>query len=60
MEQMTLRNKEPRTSQNYAQLSSTIRLRMNQYRSEVQQLNEKLRRLQISSSMYLFNELFYL
>jgi syntaxin 8 len=42
MEQLTLRSREQKTSQAYARISSTIRLRLKQYSSEVQQLKDKL------------------
>ncbi|XP_046742315.1 syntaxin-8 [Diprion similis] len=42
MEQLTLRNRESRTSQNYASLSANIRLRMKQYSGEVEQLKNKV------------------
>ncbi|XP_048513979.1 syntaxin-8 isoform X3 [Athalia rosae] len=42
MEQLTLRNRESKTSQNYASLSAHIRLRMKQYSGEVEQLKDKL------------------
>ncbi|XP_015516231.1 syntaxin-8 [Neodiprion pinetum] len=42
MEQLTLRNRESRTSQNYASLSANIRLRMKQYSGEVEQLKSKV------------------
>ncbi|XP_069701444.1 syntaxin-8 [Periplaneta americana] len=42
MEQITVRSREQKTSQAYARLSSSIRLRMKQYSSEVQQLKDKL------------------
>lgn len=42
MEQLTLRNGESRTSQNYASLSANIRLHMKQYSGEVEQLKAKV------------------
>lgn len=42
MEQLTLRDREPRTSQTFINLSANIRLRMRQYSSEVQQLKIKV------------------
>ena len=52
MEQLTVRSREQKTSQAYARLSSSIRLRMKQYSSEVQQLKEKLTQASLSHSMY--------
>ncbi|KAK7873825.1 hypothetical protein R5R35_005805 [Gryllus longicercus] len=48
MELFTTRSRERRTSNEYARLSSKIRLRMKQYSSEVYQLKEKL---SVSSSL---------
>lgn len=42
MEQLTLREGEPRTSKVHASLSANIRLRMKQYTREVQQLKSKV------------------
>lgn len=42
MEQLTLRDGEPRTSQTYATLSANVRIRLKQYTREVQQLKNKL------------------
>lgn len=42
MEQLTLRDREPRTSQTFINLSANIRLRMRQYSGEVQQLKIKV------------------
>ncbi|KAJ8915754.1 hypothetical protein NQ315_004566 [Exocentrus adspersus] len=42
MEQLTLRQKYPRTSDKYSQLSANIRLRLKQFNNEVGQLNQKL------------------
>nr|CAD7407701.1 unnamed protein product [Timema cristinae] len=47
-EQLTIRSKEHRTSQEYARVSSSIRLRMKQYESEIQQLKEKLAQIAAS------------
>nr|CAD7200785.1 unnamed protein product [Timema douglasi] len=47
-EQLTIRSKEQRTSQEYARVSSSIRLRMKQYESEIQQLKEKLAQIAAS------------
>jgi hypothetical protein len=52
MEQLTLRSREPKTSQAYARISSAIRLRMKQYSSEVQQLKDKLSEASVSHAMY--------
>ncbi|XP_049860408.1 syntaxin-8 isoform X2 [Schistocerca gregaria] len=49
MEQLTARSLEQKTSHLYASLSSAVRLRMKQYSSEVQQLQEKLRVASLSS-----------
>jgi hypothetical protein len=49
MKQLTVRSGEEKTSQEYARLSSAIRLRLKQYCSEVQQLKDKL---SASQSMY--------
>lgn len=42
MEQLTMRDSEPKTSKVYASLSANIRLRMKQYTREVQQLKSKV------------------
>ncbi|KYN12760.1 Syntaxin-8 [Trachymyrmex cornetzi] len=42
MEQLTMRDGEPKTSKIYASLSANIRLRMKQYTREVQQLKSKV------------------
>lgn len=42
MEQITSRNREQKTSHEYARLSASIRLRLKQYNEEVRQLKEKL------------------
>ncbi|GFG37891.1 hypothetical protein Cfor_07381 [Coptotermes formosanus] len=51
MEQLTLRSREPKTSQAYARISSAIRLRMKQYSSEVQQLKDKLSEASVSHAI---------
>jgi hypothetical protein len=52
MKQLTVRSGEQKTSQEYARLSSAIRLRMKQYSSEVLQLKDKLSEASASHSMY--------
>ncbi|KAJ8941041.1 hypothetical protein NQ318_015517 [Aromia moschata] len=42
MELLTIRQKHPRTSDQYSQLSANVRLRLKQYNNEVSQLNQKL------------------
>ncbi|XP_058797530.1 syntaxin-8-like [Phymastichus coffea] len=42
MEQLTLRNKESRVSQTYASLSAQIRIRLNQYSSQIRKLKGKV------------------
>ncbi|CAG9856033.1 unnamed protein product [Phyllotreta striolata] len=42
MEQLTIRQKHPRNTDKYSQLSASIRLRLKQYNNEVSQLNQKL------------------
>lgn len=42
MEQMTLRDQEPRTSQAFVNLSANIRLRLKQYTHQVQQLKNRV------------------
>ncbi|VEN45847.1 unnamed protein product, partial [Callosobruchus maculatus] len=42
MEQLTQRQKYPRTSENYSQISANVRLRLKQYNNEVGQLEKKL------------------
>ncbi|KAK9876714.1 hypothetical protein WA026_014953 [Henosepilachna vigintioctopunctata] len=42
MEQLTLRQKQFRTSEKFSQLSAAIRLRLKQYNNEVEQLQQKL------------------
>ncbi|KAL3285245.1 hypothetical protein HHI36_019355 [Cryptolaemus montrouzieri] len=42
MEQLTLRQRQPRTSDKFSQLSATIRLRLKQYNNEIEQLHQKL------------------
>ncbi|PSN57700.1 hypothetical protein C0J52_00296 [Blattella germanica] len=51
MEQLTVRSREQKTSQAYARLSSSIRLRMKQYSTEVQQLKDKLTQASSSRSI---------
>ncbi|XP_023705982.1 syntaxin-8 isoform X2 [Cryptotermes secundus] len=51
MEQLTVRSAEQKTSQEYARLSSAIRLRMKQYSSEVQQLKDKLSEASVTHSI---------
>ena len=52
MEQLTLRDREPRASQAYAKLSVNIRLRIKQYSSEVRQLKIKVEEASRQRSMY--------
>lgn len=52
MEQLTLRDREPRTSQTFINLSANIRLRMRQYSSEVQQLKIKVEEASKQRNMY--------
>lgn len=42
MEQLSLRSKELRNADNYSRLSASIRLRLKQYGTEVDQLKVKL------------------
>ncbi|XP_044759467.1 syntaxin-8 [Coccinella septempunctata] len=42
MEQLTQRQRQPRTSDKFSQLSATIRLRLKQYNNEVEQLLQKI------------------
>ncbi|KAG5866922.1 hypothetical protein JTB14_013532 [Gonioctena quinquepunctata] len=51
MEQFTMRQKYPRTSDKYAQLSVNIRLRLKQFNNEVGQLNQKLDVISMSGSI---------
>nr|CAD7602244.1 unnamed protein product [Timema genevievae] len=55
-EQLTIRSKEHKTSQEYARVSSSIRLRMKQYESEIQQLKEKLAQISASYTIRTFQE----
>ncbi|KAJ8931139.1 hypothetical protein NQ314_015993 [Rhamnusium bicolor] len=52
MEQLTFRQKHPRTSDKYSQLSASIRLRLKQFNNEVGQLNKKLGVTTTSGNMY--------
>jgi len=54
MEQLTLREGEPRISKLYASLSANIRLRMKQYTREVQQLKSKVEEASKLRTMYPF------
>lgn len=54
MEQLTARSREQKSSQGYDRLSATIRLRMKQYSSEVQELWNKLQTAASSSSSSMF------
>ncbi|XP_032676423.1 syntaxin-8 isoform X3 [Odontomachus brunneus] len=54
MEQLTMRDSEPKTSKVYASLSANIRLRMKQYTREVQQLKSKVEEASKSRTMYPF------
>lgn len=51
VEQLNARANEPWTSDNYAKISATVRMRMKQYATEVQQLKNKLEN---SRSLYPF------
>nr|CAI5845162.1 unnamed protein product [Callosobruchus analis] len=42
MEQLTFRQKYPRTSEKYSQISANVRLRLKQFNNEVEQLAKKL------------------
>ena len=52
MEQLTLRDREPRTSQSFAHLSVNIRIRMKKYGSEVRQLKNKVEEASRKRNMY--------
>ena len=52
MEQLTMRDGEPKTSKVYASLSANIRLRMKQYTREVQQLKCKVEEASKLKTMY--------
>lgn len=54
MEQLTLREGEPKASKVYASLSANIRLRMKQYTREVQQLKSKVEEASKLRTMYPF------
>lgn len=54
MEQMSLRSRETRTSEKYARLSATVRMRLKQYNNEVDQLRVKLQEAARSKLMYPF------
>lgn len=58
MEQLTERQKYPRTSNKYGTVSATIRLRLKQFNTEVQQLKEKLNTANVSSAMYPYLNLY--
>lgn len=49
--QLTERQKYPRTSEKYAQISANIRLRLKQYNNEVEQLKQKLDNTSTSGSI---------
>lgn len=57
MEQLTLRDREPRTSQTFINLSANIRLRMRQYSGEVQQLKIKVEESSKQRNMYPFSKI---
>ncbi|XP_014215143.1 probable syntaxin-8B isoform X2 [Copidosoma floridanum] len=42
MEQLTLRNQQPRTSQTYASISANVRIRLKQYSNQVKELMSKI------------------
>ncbi|CAH1992287.1 unnamed protein product [Acanthoscelides obtectus] len=52
MEQLTLRQKYPRTSESYSQISANVRLRLKQYNNEVGQLERKLNDTTLSQNLY--------
>lgn len=52
MEQLSLRQRETRSSENYARLSASLRMRLKQYSNEVSQLELKLREATKIRSMY--------
>lgn len=54
MEQLTLREGEPKASKIYASLSANVRLRMKQYTREVQQLKSKVEEAFKLRTMYPF------
>lgn len=54
MGQLTERDKYPRTSSRYAQISANIRLRLKQFNNEVEQLKQKLD-VSSTNAMYPFN-----
>jgi len=60
MEQLTMRDGEPKTSKAYASLSANIRLRMKQYTREVQQLKCKLEEASKLKTMYSFICIFFI
>lgn len=52
MEQLTFRQRHPRTSNTYSQISANIRLCLKQFNNEVGQLNQKLEVITKSGNMY--------
>lgn len=54
MEQLTIRQKHPRTTEMYSHLSANIRLRLQQFNNEVGQLNKKLSDITNSGKVYPF------
>lgn len=52
MEQLTLRDREPRTSQAFASLSARIRIRLKQYNNQVRELRSKVNEACRQHSMY--------
>lgn len=54
MEQLSLRSTETRTSEKYARISATVRMRLKQYNNEVEQLRLKLQESAKSELMYPF------
>lgn len=55
MEQLSFRSRETRTSEKYARLSATVRMRLKQYNNEVEQLRIKLQEAAKSRLMYPFH-----
>lgn len=52
MEQLTLRDREPRTSQAFAALSARIRIRLKQYNNQVRELRKKVNEACRQHTMY--------
>lgn len=55
MEQLSLREREEKSSKTHDAISAKVRIRLKQYGTQVKQLNDKLSLASIISSLYPFH-----